>query len=72
MCGRSSAHSYITHIFAEGLEHVVAVHVVSVRAYFKKGCFSFLLQEWIQQKYCDDSKILGCSFAVVKYHSSLR
>lgn len=77
VCGRSSgtvtiAHSYITHIFAEGLKHVVAVHVVSTRAYFKKGCISFLLQAWIQQNHCDDSKVLGCSFAVVKSHTSLR
>lgn len=78
VCGRSLdtvtiAHSCITHIFAEDLKHVVAVvHVASKRAYFKKGCLSFLLQVWIQQNHCDDSKVLGCSFAVVKIHFSLR
>lgn len=77
VCVRSSgtvttAHSYITHIFPEGLKHVVVVHVVSMRANFKKGCISSLLQVCIQQSHCDDSKVLGCSFPVFKNHSSLR
>lgn len=77
VCGRSLdtatiAHSYVTHRFAEGLKYIVAVHVLSMKAYFKKGCISFLLQGWIQQNHCDDSKVLQCSFAVVKNHSSLR
>lgn len=60
------AHSYITCVFADGLKRIVAVHGVSMRAYFKNGCISFLLLVWIQQNHCDDSKVLGCFFAAVK------
>lgn len=52
------AHSFITRVFADGLKQIVAVHVVSMRAYFKNGCISFLLLVWIQQNHSDDSNAL--------------